>query len=77
MKTMLECSQCTLLNVVCLNVLLFLVGLFPATFSSDSRCAALHELNVYTVEDKKLIARNTQVHSVLYMYILIVAHTGS
>ncbi len=34
-----------------------------AAFSSDSGHAALYELNVYTIENNKLIARNVQVRS--------------
>ena len=56
------------------HVLVFTSCIFlSATFSSTSCYAAIHEVNVYTVENDKLIARNTQVcitHTCMYhMYI--------
>ena len=41
----------------------FFILVSIAKFTSCSCSAAIHELNVYTVESDKLIARNTQVSS--------------
>ncbi len=62
------------LKYMYVHVFVFTSCIFlSATFSSSSCYAAIHELSVYTVENDKLIARNTQVcvtHTcITYMYI--------